>query len=290
MWFIIVLYVILCAWLFLGRKRPTFVNEEGDKWYVNSIGNILCSYFYKMGNSWSKGETFVWDEQFKNEFYKNLPTKLDPPKDVKIPAYKNNRTSFENLSAWICDSEEAVNFWKSMKPFVHKIIGEALEKSGLRVNQTKPVIHFRCSDVPFRKSDDYHFQKYKFFKDAVGSDNEVEIITCHTHLSEVKNQKACSKYVELLIKELSPTKATVQCRHYFEDFAVMFYAPKVISTGSSMSFMAGFFGHGEFITAGHFTEGSENTCKICKYSGVDVLHSDVSDYYDIDSVHKKLVD
>ena len=288
----VILIVLLLVWLWWRTKGISdlvFVKEEGDKWYVNSIGNVLCSYFYRMGNAWSIGERFVWGEQFKNEFYRNLPKELDPPVGSKIPPYKNNR-DFENLSAWICDTEDSVNFWNAMKPYVHKIIGEALERSGLKMIQRNPVIHFRCSDVPFRKSEDYHFQKYKFFKQSLGKENKVDLITCNTHLAEDGNQSACEKYVRLLVEYLNPIEVDVTCSHYFIDFAKMYYAPKVVSTGSSMSFMAGYFGNGEFVTAGHFSEGSSNQCKICKYSGVDISHSEIENYYDVDSVHKKLVD
>lgn len=294
---LIFIYIVLFIVLWFQTTTRKFKDEPGDnKSWVNAIGNILCSYFYLMGKAWHKGEKFKseWIHEFVNDFYLNLPREIDPPPNANIPNYDNSkRGGFEVVSSWVVDSEEAKAFWDAMKPHVHDIIKNSLEKSNLVIEQKNPVLHFRCSDVPFNRQGGYRFSKYQFFKDSLKGYKEVDILACHTHLSEEKNKKACEKYVEYLKKELEAEgiKVNIACGHYFEDFARMFYAPVVISHGSSMSFMAGYFGNGELLTTGHiWDEFADFTdCKICSHPrSAQLLHSEVKDYYDVDTVHQQL--
>ena len=58
-----------------------------------------------------------------------------------------------------------------------------------------------------------------------------------------------------------------------------------------MSFMSGYFGHGKLITTGHFKEGTDSECKVCEGDKSQVLlHSDISDYYNLNEVNKMLKD
>lgn len=281
-------FIILCIFIIfytLSFKNKKIFLKETE----NNIGNIICKYFYLMGRSWYNRETFVWKEfkeNFNNDFYKNLPDKVDPPANIDLPDFDYNKIfpNHDIESTWCCNEPIVLEFWTKMKPYIHKILDDTLKKSDLYTYQKNPIIHFRCSDVPFNKHFHYHFQKYSFFKNALKNENEVDILSCNDHLSNENNKKACGEYIKLLSKELNDIKVNLKCRHYFEDFAAMFYAPKVISTGSSMSFFAGFFGKGDFITGGHFVEGFETE----ENKKINILHSEVSDYHNINEVHEKL--
>lgn len=289
-----ILYIYIFIFLLLLPER--FIMKEETNGLGKAIGNMLSDYFYKMGCAWSKNETFVWKEydEYNNDFYKKLPRSISPR--VVVPEYKSH-TGWEGQSAWTIDTNEGKLFWDTMKPHIHTIIDKALKESGLHIQQNIPILHFRCSDAPFNKLGSYHFAKYKFYKDALEGYKEVDIFSCNTHAavgtSDEKNQIACDKYVNYLIKELEAKdiKVNLNCGNYFEDFAKMFYAPLVISPGSSMSFMAGYFGHGELITSGHvfdeFAGGPD--CKICSHPrNIDLMHSEVEDYYDTEKVHNQL--
>ena len=289
----IILFIIV--WLTSPQKREFKEEPDDNKSWVNAIGNVLSSYFYLMGKAWHKGERFKseWIQGFVNDFYLNLPRELDPPTGVSIPDYKSHEGGFEVVSAWTVDTDEGKAFWDAMKPYVHNIIKESLEKSNLVIEQKNPVLHFRCSDGPFNRLGSYNFAKYQFFKDSLKGYKKVDIISCHTHQSSEENKVACKKYVDYLVGELESEglEVNVICEHYFEDFSRMFYAPLVISHGSSMSFMAGYFGHGKLLTTGHiwdeFAEFTE--CKICSHPrSAQLLHDEVADYYDVERVHQQL--
>ena len=296
----IIIYILIFLLVLVtsspSQKREFKEEDRSGGAPTSQIGNILTAYFYLMGKAWHKGERFKsdWIQGFVNDFYLNLPRELDPPTGISIPDYKVlSKGGTDDVSAWIVDTDEGKAFWDAMKPYVHNIIKESLEKSNLVIEQKNPVLHFRCSDGPFNRLGGYHFGKYQFFKDSLKGYKTVDIISCHTHQSSEENKVACKKYVDYLVGELESEglEVNVLCEHYFEDFSRMFYAPLVISHGSSMSFMAGYFGHGKLLTTGHiwdeFAEFTE--CKICSHPrSAQLLHDEVADYYDVERVHQQL--
>ncbi len=294
----ILIAILLTVLLYkeLIQKGETFESDVGN------IGNTLTDYIQELGAAWARGETFEWGDRFEGRFfYENLPTRLEKPPGKEFTLPKGYRD-------WIIDTDEKKKFYEDLKPYVHDILDQALKKTK-DVNTAHgkaPVIHFRCSDAPFSCSTgkgtdhcfDYHFQKYEFYKKALTGQKEAEILTCNKHNSNDDMKKACIEYSQLLKQELESTGITVQLRmcegDALEDFAKMFYAPLVVSIGSSMSFMAGFYGHGKFVTSGHIVENEdgtvENTCRICEYGqDMNLLHRDSGkNYYDVQSVHQKL--
>ncbi len=117
-----------------------------------------------------------------------------------------------------------------------------------------------------------------------------------SHKSINKNKECCSFYVDQLKLYLESFnyKIIIECNDINTDFALMFYAPAVISNGSSMSFMSGFFGNGIFISEGHFREidgkiEKNNNHGDWLVEGYSILHKDVKNYYDKEEVLKLLL-
>lgn len=285
----LLLLALFLLYMYLLLSENTRILKDESDPEKTSIGNCLSRLFFNIGNSWRKGETYHWKTQHlaKNDFYLNLPSDYEPLKGLQVPKYKTE--DYDGGSAWQVDTEEGKIFWDTMKPYIHKTLDETLEKSGLFMNQKNPIIHFRCSDVPFNRHSWYHLAKWDFYRKALNGHSEVDVLMCPIVGATEDNKKACHQYIEFLKKELSPVKVNVSCGHFLEDFARMFYGPLVISPGSSMSFMSGYFGHGKLVTTGHFEEGSSDTCKICEGDKSSVLlHSDVPDYHDVENVNKML--
>jgi hypothetical protein len=201
---------------------------------------------------------------------------------------------------WECINVKKEIFWKCMKPLINKLFNETFIKNNLVKNASNPIIHFRCADTPFATQYPYHFQKYKFFKDAlddikktINTNNKVTLLYNNKHNSNDIKMKSCDIYVNELKKYLINIgyDVSIESTNPIDDFTLMFYAPAVISTFSSFSFMSGFFGMGKFISAGHIYENNNLECNNCGnwlYKGYDLLHKDVKDYYDTDTVIKQL--
>jgi hypothetical protein len=261
-------------------------------------------YFYEMGMAWNKGKPYSCEPD-SNDFYKYLPTYIEPPKDFK----KIADPILGSVYAWEVMYDETIEFWKIMKPYANKIINEALEKSGYKIEQKLPVIHFRCSDMPFGRGLIHHLQKYEFYRNALKGYEECDLVTCSEFLADEKQRNACKYYTEYIKEELSPIKVNINsCNNsVIEDFAKMFYAPLTISAGSSMTFMAGYLGNGIYkeglsrecvkgqipqnlIEIG-YCDGFEEKNRSKIYEGeVDytLYHADVKDYYDTEAVRKQL--
>jgi len=272
---IIICLLIIVLILFL-------VVRQKDNFGGTNIGNQLSTYFREMALAWNNGETYITNHN-DDEFYRNLPKKIDPPPD--FPGIPDSIKAGDN---WTCDREDTLQLWNIMKPYIHKILDDTLEKSGLKIEQNVPVIHFRCADTPFIRHPEYHLHKYSFYKKALKGYSEVDIVSCNTHLASENDQKTCKKYIEYIKGELAPIKVNLVCGSINQDFARMFYAPLCISTGSSMSFFAGYFGKGTFITGGNYNEEKKTKCLICDIGTHELLHSEVADYYDVDTVHQQL--
>lgn len=294
----LVLLFVTVVIYFFNRRKDVFTNGQ-----IN-IGNQLCVYFYDMGMAWNKDKPFSCKPD-SGDFYKYLPTYLEPPKDFR----KFSDDFLPHVFSWEIMTDKTLEFWKIMKPYANKILNEALEKSGLKMEQKLPVIHFRCSDEPFSGGLVHHLQKYEFYRNALKGYEECDLITCSDFLSDENKKNACKSYTNYIKEELLPVKVNIKlcAGSILEDFAKMFYAPLTISGGSSMSFTAGYLGNGtykegvsrecvkgkipEHLIKSGYCEGlsEKNRSKI--YEGeIDytLYHEDVKDYYDTETVRKQL--
>jgi hypothetical protein len=274
----------------------------------HELGNFLSCYFYNMGLSFLHGKNY----QCRTHVNKNMFTHYFPEiipfeqsvQDALISAgitddsLQNdlNTMSGNCMSAWTVMSKQSETFWTIMKPTVNRVLKDAFEKSNYKKTVDVPVIHYRCSDMPFRKGGYYHFQKYSFFKDALDmiqrktgqTYNKVYICYCNSHNSPIDYQESCDKYIISLTKYLENLgyEVIAKCESINEDFATMFYAPGLISTSSSFSFMSGFFSDGVFISS-TYDEHLNRECDDCSdwyQKGYTLKHAEVDDYHDTDKV------
>jgi hypothetical protein len=77
-----------------------------------------------------------------------------------------------------------------------------------------------------------------------------------------------------------------------DDFSMLFYSPAVISTGSSFSFMSGYFSEGIYLTEGHYHENYNGSTSLCTAKFIkrnySINHSNIKDYNDTEKIIKLL--
>ena len=300
-------FVLICFLFFVINKRLNREYFENDRKNISvDIGNRLCLNFTHMLQSFLKKEDYH-PEKTDISFFKDFPTiQYDSSIHNKL-IEKNIDLSYldfftKDISLWSIEEKKREEIWDIIHPIVHNTLNEMFQKNGIVKEVKYPVIHFRCSDVPFIKHFHYHLQKYSYFKDSLEEIQKeknmkydtVILVSCSFHNAGKDNQEKCNIYIDSLKSYLESIgyKVIVQCDTNIDDFATIFYAPAVISTGGSFSFMSGYFGNGIFISEGHYQEEKEDTkCKTCKSwlkSGYSIDHKDVKDYYDTTSVIEKL--
>ena len=272
----------------------------------HELGNYLSIYFLLLGRSILLRKNFYYSKSNK-DFLKNLPTYIKYKYDDIYNNLMYNNITLEILDTYTCKEcmwfvyDDIVHtFWLYMKPLVNEILDTALIKSNLKKEVLYPVIHFRCADTPFIKHTHYHFQKYNFYKTALAKINtympnpynKVILLSCNSHKADIIKKDACNIYTDSLSYYLNTINYTtiIECNSSVEDFATLFYAPAVISIGSSYSFMSGFFGMGQFISGGHLNESYiKHDCTSCDnwlITEFDIKHNLIDDYTDTDSVIK----
>jgi len=278
------------------------------------LGNFLSCYFYNMAIAFLHNKnyetTYTVSEDSKS-FTKHLPLFVPLDQNIK-KAFKLSGITVESLSeelkqiddsclsAWNVLTKERETFWTIMKPLANRILKEALEKANLNRIIDSPVIHYRCSDVPFVISEYYHFQKYEYFKNTLTKIkeqtgihyNKVYICYCNTHNTDGKKQLACDAYSSSLISYLEKNgyEVSIKCNTIDEDFATLFYAPAVIGTSGSFSFMASFFSDCIFFSS-MYDERMDRHLKNSSgwlINDYTLKHSEVDDYYNTKVVIKSL--
>ena len=271
------------------NKKENFENVKID------VGNVLSTYYYNYFISILKKEDFNYEnnDTFINLFPKHIRfneeiyNKLNNAK-IEYENYKNHL----NVAFWGVQTKEKQQIHEIMKPYMNKIMNDTFVKNNLKKEVLYPIIHFRCADTPFSKHGMYFFQKYKYFKIALNTIphyDKIIILSCNTHLSNEDNKKSCNKYVELLKEQVIEYNPVIECGTNVDDFISMFYAPAVISTLSSFSFMSGFFGNGIYIQPNYME--NEEECNDCEteYKGYSIKHKDVNDYHNVEEVYKLLI-
>jgi hypothetical protein len=299
-WIIIFILIII---LTIPQVSEYYNNLKLD------VGNQICIYFYRLGLAILQKKNFnnvtttytIYDDIF---FFKSLPTFIKYEFDDIYNCLISKDVTYDNFSnidphsIWELRDNRRIHFWTCMKPLVHKILDNTFKNCGLYKNVNYPIIHFRCADTPFIKHFAYHFQYYSFFKKALEKisiklnkkyDN-LYIMSCSFHKSNDHIMELCNTYSNSLRYFLKKHNynSEIICNSNIDDLATLFYAPAVISTSSSFSFMSGFFGNGVFIT----TENAQNSdCTACNdimLYNFNLSHEKVDSYYDTDIVIAQL--
>lgn len=296
--FIVILILILLIIYVYNKSCTTYENYDNIK---VDIGNVLSLYYYTLVRSILKKEDFNFshNDAFMSEF----------PKFIKWDEKMYNELIKNNISIDDIINIGANAFWHIhehkleqihfiMKPTIHQILDDTFKKLNLKKEIKFPIIHFRCADTPFMKSGHYYFQKYSYFdnafkalQDKIGKFTDVTILACFDHLSNNEDKTACSTYATKLKEHLNKYNIHIECNSNVDDFVSMFYAPAVISTISSFSFMSGFFGKGIYIQPNMMLSDVE-VCLDCDnpYKGYNIPHNKVNDYHNVDEVYKLLIE
>ncbi len=222
------------------------------------VGNYLSNYFADLAEAIKSGQP-----KFKRprrtdglRFYETcLPAgmRLKPwPSHAGIPS-----VTPAGRWDWFVYENATSRFWESMRPLVAHTLERAFDKCGLRATVQVPVLHFRCASAPLNRHSQYHFQRYSYFK-AVARRyrrrfkaplRQLHLLTCVADDFQRPEQTAlCSSYLDDLVRfletELKVEVRVSNCAHsMFEDLAIMYYAPFLISTGSTMSLLPGVARH-----------------------------------------------
>jgi hypothetical protein len=263
-WYIIFISVFIILFIYFKNSHKDCKSCENYENINVDIGNNLSHYYFKYFISILKKENFDYtneslfgnniESKTQNDFIDSFPKKILFNKEI-YDLLKKNNIKYENykntmsVAFWITESKEKEQIHLIMKPYMKKIFDETYRRLKLNKSYPYPIIHFRCADTPFIKSGFYYLQKYDYFKNILKqySYSNVTILSCTDHLSNEENKKTCEKYVELLKNELKDFNPLITCGTNVDDFVSMFYAPLVISTQSSFSFMSGYFGNAIYI-------------------------------------------
>jgi hypothetical protein len=164
---IVLLFITFC-------KSWGLYIQEGAKNINSNIGNVLSQYFHHLIISILKKEDFNYtllDEDFLKQFPSYLPYTFD---EIRAKLLENgiDKNYFETIqtldvSTWCLKDNKSEKMWLIMKPLVQKIYDAAFTKTDVNKQVDYPVIHFRCADTPFVRHEQYHFQKYAFYKKAL---------------------------------------------------------------------------------------------------------------------------
>lgn len=278
--------------------------ESDEK--IPSLGNSLCGYFYSVAQCWATGMEEGVSVDNMGLLGRYLPTsglnRFARAELRSAMARVFSDAEFRRLGSgqrWRPERirpDTFVSFWGGMKGFVFTTLADALSKAGLEKRVDCPVLHFRCSDVPFVRHPGYHMpgkSYYEWCLERIGPTSELIILASYEH--NIRDLDALAgaslAYTEFVAEVCSRhgINVTVRTESVLDDFSTLFHAPAVISTGSSFSFMSG-FSSGAYFTC----QCIEEPNRVIKanlpwhYPGLPLLHSQVADYFDFHTVIEQL--
>ena len=306
MLFLFFLIIIILSIVYYTK----YINKENYQNINSDIGNTLSDYYYqiiisilnKTNFNYNYVERYNWEIiNNKNEFINAFPPYIPFNENIynEFISNKINIKDLDNVWAtgmWLTLNKNMEIIHRIMKPIIHNIFNETFTKLKLNKTVLNPIIHFRCADTPFEKQNYYYFQRYSYFQKAlenletkIGIISDVTILSCSSHLSNEQNKNSCNKYSNAIKDALDNYNVHIECNSNVDDFVTMFYAPAVISTISSFSFMSGYFGNGIFIQPTQM-EFDVELCENCDntYKGYNIKHSQVNNYHDFDEIYKLL--
>lgn len=211
------------------------------------LGNYLQGYFYyRASNNVTAQDPYVYLRLMRGKaknseldnLYKKLPWRVAP---TKIDFNSRWDTAWQPT-----DGHKPVanylQFWQQVRPIAKQIYDSTLPF----VNIDKPVIHFRCSDIPFIKHAMYHLTKRQTVRwmakqiKSQGYTHAVLLNCAKNHYA--RDQDSCNQYAEYYaaIFATEGVQISQQCLSELGDFSTMYHSPLLVSLNpSSFSFMAG---------------------------------------------------
>ena len=294
--------------------RNDFISSRKDA--CGSIGNVLVSYFSGIGVASLQHTSFDIsniDSNFSEiPILRTLPRVLD---QIELLDQKMKHVSYEGaisssptfakypyISCWEIHSVERIKFWLALKPLANFLLHNMFLLNNIQPIVRHPVIHFRCGDVPFLRHGLYKFAKYSFYLDALNEFKENGIDTSKVYLmfsnghgTDWRLKEKSTEYATDLKRCLNEHGYPVEIisNSNIEDLSIMFYAPGVISSCGSFSFIGGLFGVGKFIMNDHSDfPGMKDLPSEYNFikQGYTINHSEIADYYDTSTVIRRLRD
>jgi len=229
-----------------------------------------------------------------------------------------------SLTRWPQDIKQYyMPFWSGNRQILNRFYSTVLTKTNVEL----PVIHFRCSDIPFNRHISYHIPKKNMIVWVANilkekKMNQAIFLTCNKHLSSSNEKQLCSKFKDIYIELFKNEGITLilSCNDVRTDLATMFYSPLLISlNNSSFAFAIGISKPpDQFITSNlgeesfnleqrnhenlregkhavHFGQrnryllNDQNIFDWRYFHEPPLLHRDVKDYHDLYEVRNKII-
>lgn len=266
--YLIILLIFAIITLLLKIAKNTHEHFNNVWMWFNGkpnggIGNILSYFFYMKINNVinNKQNTNSIDKEYKYYInYNNLDKSLvlSDNKIIELKKYfskiRCNPDSFWNITNYV----ELVPIYNIIYHDIKKSLNLFLKNIDVPKIEKIPIIHFRCSDVPFDIHNDYNFSKYSFYKRC----NEKlkhkykkwYIMTYNNHNSNNKKKKLSKEYFDDLIKylrkDLNLEIEILKPNEPIKDLKLLHNSPAVIAggCGGSFSFFGGYFSNAFFFS------------------------------------------
>lgn len=222
-------------------------------------------------------------------------------------AFKNTESLWTPSSAvWRNkESKDYADFWKKESKTVEKMLLDKIKPNNEYSN--KALIHFRCSDVPFLKSSEYHLYPKEYYYFATEQINKVKpdeilFVNCSDwckNSSSVRDpENLCNNYIETIADWVSektdiPINRNKICVDIPETYSIMLGSKILVSSGGSFSFSPGLTKGKNFISHNLIGDHPELTEK--KYKDLSqkvhwtmwdkhdiIKHSEIPDYNTFD--------
>lgn len=269
------------------------ISSNTDSFHKAGLGNMIM-YKLRIDIRRSLGYPIVTDLVTRYKEF-DEPFEITPSELTELRTYPRGIFRIPlTRSMWLEAnwSEQLNPYFAGFWDICRRILARRYDKVLPKVSVTEPVIHFRCSDIPFNKHHEYHIPKdgmlhwiaeelkVRGYKTAI-------ILNCTKHLSEDGNDKYCKDFLDHYVGILTEHGISVrfQCKDLLEDFATMYYSPLLVSlNGSSFSLAAGMAKDPtKFITSNNGVEidGKYVYSKGLSwkyYGGPPILHSEVANY------------
>lgn len=252
------------------------------------LGNALCYYCVMVVRAGSSGQPFwLWCPQdFGSRMFAHLPRRLEnlPRPSVQPP--------FSLLMS-------PIEVWNHACPELHAYAQHLHTIVAPHVKTTPPdavVIHYRMSDSPFNRHPDYPLMRYSYFARCLRDHprhTKIVVLSCpkrYSWESASPQTRAVQAYAADFAEWLTDAGYDVEVTSgsLDGDFARMFHAGTLISSGSSLSYMAGLLSKNKTFVPNvknlDFTTRPDFTLVQADY----VPHCEVDDYFDVKRVCEKL--